>query len=156
MAITPLRDRFDRLRSGPASDTELLALWRDAAPVPVADVLGAWHGGDFGTGHPASAMLDRLRWHGKRFDSAAEAHPLICRGPDGALYSETRAAGGGLASLWPVEVDGAVTATMVYDALPVLDHFRAIDAATLLGRMTGKLDPLFGTPADYWFWLERE
>ena len=150
-----LRDRFDQLRAGNATADELRALWLDASPVAVDAILGSWAGGDFANGHPASAMLDQLRWHGKRFNSALEAHPLICRDETGELYSETRAAGGGLASLWTIEVDGVPTATMVYDQMPVFDHFRAIDDDTLLGQMTGKLRAYFGTDEPYWFWLQR-
>ena len=151
-----LREQFDHLREGVSTDAALRELWLDAAPVAVDALLGSWSGGDFANGHPASAMLDQLRWHGKRFDSALEAHPLICRDEAGELYSETRAAGGGLASLWMIEVDGTPTATMVYDQMPVFDHFRSIDADTLLGQMTGKLRPYFGTDEPYWFWLQRD
>jgi hypothetical protein len=148
--------RFSELRGGPATTVQLEELWAAAEPVKVEEMLGSWHGGDFANGHPASALLDKIRWHGKRFDAPIEAHPLICRGEDDRLYSNTAAAGGGLASLWPIEVDGSVTATMVYDAMPVLDHFRRVDERAVLGKMTGKLEAYFGTAEPYWFWLERE
>lgn len=150
------RTRFNSLREGPATPADLADLWAGLRPVTVAEVLGSWRGGDFATGHPASQLLTSLGWHGKRFDGPRDAHPLICRDADGSLRSETAAAGGGLASLWPIEVDGEVTATMVYDALPVFDHFKRVDDDALLGLMDGKLAPLFGTAERYWFWLERE
>jgi hypothetical protein len=54
------------------------------------------------------------------------------------------------AHLRPVEVRGRVTATMVYDHLPVQDAFRRVDERTLLGLMeeTGESRP-------YLFLLER-
>jgi hypothetical protein len=64
--------------------------------------------------------------------------------------------GGGLASLWDVAFRGEVTATMVYDALPVLDHFKVVDDRTVMGIMNGKLEPVFGTADPYYFWLERD
>ena len=152
-----LRARFDHLAAAAAAaPDELDALWADLDTVPVGHMLGSWRGGDFATGHPASTLLTRIGWHGKRFDGPLEAHPLICRGDDGALFSETAAAGGGLASLWEVGFRGEVTATMVYDAMPVLDHFKAVDDTTVMGIMNGKLQPVFGTADPYYFWLERE
>jgi hypothetical protein len=45
---------------------------------------------------------------------------------------------------------------MVYDALPVLDHFKVVDDRTVMGIMNGKLEPVFGTADPYYFWLERD
>lgn len=55
------------------------------------------------------------------------------------------------ARLRMVEHRGVSTATMIYDALPIHDHFRSIDDATVLGVMDlrGLEDPLF-------FLLHRE
>ncbi len=122
-----------------ASTDDLDALWADLAPVTVEEILGAWRGGDFSTGHVASTVLEQVRWHGKTFVSALDAKPLMCRGDDGELYSNLKAGGGGEASLWPVEFRGETTATMVYDRMPVFDHFKKVDDATLMGIMNGKL-----------------
>ena len=78
------------------------------------------------------------------------------RGEDGELYSNTDAAGGGEATLWPVGFRGETTATMVYDRLPVFDHFKAVDDTTLMGIMNGKLADAFGIEDLYYFWLERD
>lgn len=151
------RSTFDDLRSATTvAPADLDALWAALPVARVDDLRGAWRGGDFATGHPASAMLERLRWHGKDFSDPRDAQPLVCRGEDGALYSETKAAGGGAASLWPVGFRDEVTATMVYDRMPVFDHFKSVDDTTLLGVMNGKLEPYFGVPDLYWFWLERD
>jgi hypothetical protein len=152
-----VRERFDALVADPSPTTAALAeLWADCPTVTVEEMLGAWHGGDFATGHPASALLTTIGWHGKRFDSPLDSHPLICRGEDGELYSNTKYASGGYSSLWSVEFRGESTATMVYDAMPVLDHFKRIDENTVLGIMNGKLEAAFGTSEYYYFWLERE
>jgi hypothetical protein len=152
-----VRERFDTLRQAQAADPGALdALWSDLAVVSTAEMLGAWRGGDFATGHPASGLLQSLRWHGKRFDSLLDGHPLICRDRDGALYSNTQAAGGGYSSLWEVGFRGETTATMVYDAMAVFDHFKKVDDDTVMGIMNGKLEAAFGTADAYYFWLERE
>ena len=152
-----LRDRFDALAAGTSpSVADLDALWADLSTVRPEEMLGAWRGGDFATGHPASGLLTKIGWHGKRFDSLLEGHPLVCRGEDGALYSSTRYAGGGHSSLWEVGFRGETTATMVYDAMPVLDHFKRVDATCVMGIMNGKLEAAFGTADLYYFWLERD
>jgi hypothetical protein len=152
-----VRERFDALRADPApAPTDLDALWTDLTALDASEMLGAWRGGDFETGHPAGALLTTIGWHGKRFDSLTEGHPLICRGEDGELYSNTRYAGGGYSSLWNVQFRGESTATMVYDATPVLDHFKRVDDETVMGIMNGKLEAAFGTAAHYYFWLERD
>ena len=152
-----VRQRFEALRADPSpAVADLDALWADLATATVPEMLGAWRGGDFATGHPASGLLTALRWHGKRFDSPADGHPLICTGADGELHSETKAAGGGGSSLWEVGFRGEVTATMVYDRMPVFDHFKKVDETTVMGIMNGKLEAYFGAPDLYYFWLERE
>ena len=152
-----LRARFDALVADPSPATDDLdALWSDLAPLDASEMLGAWRGGDFATGHPAGALLDTISWHGKRFDSVLDGHPLICRGEDGELYSNTKFAGGGYSSLWNVAFRGETTATMVYDAMAVFDHFKKVDDATLMGIMNGKLQAAFGVSDLYYFWLERD
>jgi hypothetical protein len=155
--VTDLRQRFEELRTADAADpAQLDALWADLATVTVEEVLGGWRGGDFATGHVASTVLEKVRWHGKRFDGPLAAVPLVCRDDSGELYSNKEAGGGGEASLWPVQFRGEVTATMVYDKMPVLDHFKKVDDDTLMGIMNGKLGAAFGIEDLYYFWLERE
>ncbi len=152
-----LRDRFDALVADPCpSPADLDALWSDLAVLEVEEMLGAWRGGDFSTGHPAGVLLTKIGWHGKRFDSLLDGHPLICRGDNGELYSDTTYAGGGYSSLWAVGFRGEVTATMVYDAMAVFDHFKRVDETSVMGIMNGKLEAAFGTADHYYFWLERE
>lgn len=155
--MSDLKQRFDDLRAAEAARTDDLdALWADLATVTVEEVIGAWRGGDFNTGHLASQVLQQVRWHGKRFDGPLAAVPMLCRDEQGELYSNLKAGGGGEASLWPVGFRGEVTATMVYDKMPVFDHFKKVDDDTLMGIMNGKLEAAFGVADLYYFWLERE
>ena len=149
-----LRAELAHLQRATGVDAEDLdALWAACTPVRAADILGAWRGSDFDTDHPVHTMLAASGWHGKRFDSVREAHPLICRSEDGELFSN-KDLGRGLASLWDVEIRGEVTASMVYDGQPVIDHFKAVDERTLLGLMNGKGVRHEGR--SYYFVLERE
>ena len=92
--MSDLRRRFDELRSAEsARPADLDDLWADLDTVTVEEILGPWRGGDFATGHVISQVLTRSRWHGKRFESALDAKPLICRDEDGELFSDLRAGG---------------------------------------------------------------
>ena len=55
------------------------------------------------------------------------------------------------ARLRMVEYRGVVTGTMIYDALPINDHFRAVDEDTLLGAMDFR-----GMESPFMFVLRRE
>ncbi|NEC14533.1 DUF4334 domain-containing protein [Streptomyces sp. SID8014] len=151
------RERYDALRNaaGPVSPQALDALWADLETVAVSAVLGSWRGFAFPTGHPVQRVLTRSRWHGKRLVAPDDAKPLICRAEDGSLYSDTTS-GHGEASLWNVEFRGEVTATMVYDGMPVLDHFKRVDDTTLLGVMNGKGAAVSDEGHLFYFGLERE
>ena len=144
-----------RAEPGPIDPRHLDALWADLDVVEVASILGSWRGFAFPTGHHVERMLTSSRWHGKRFIAPDDAQPLICRAADGGLYSDT-AAGKGEASLWNVEFRGEVTATMVYDGMAVLDHFKRVDENTLMGVMNGKPDLVLANGHHFYFGLERE
>ncbi|MFH8221988.1 DUF4334 domain-containing protein [Streptomyces sp. NPDC018057] len=151
------RERWNTLRTSAGQvDANLLdALWSDLSPVRASSVLGSWRGFAFPTGHPVERTLARSRWHGKRFVALDDARPLICRADDGSLRSDTTS-GLGAASLWDIEFRGEVTATMVYDGMPVFDHFKRVDDDTLLGVMNGKAAPLSASGHLFYFGLERE
>ncbi|MGP3776514.1 DUF4334 domain-containing protein [Streptomyces sp. SDT5-1] len=154
---TGVPERWQALRAveGLVDPAELDALWADLEPVDAADIIGPWRGFAFPTGHPIEKVLSASRWHGKRFDALDDAKPLICRADDGSLYSDTTA-GRGEASLWNVEFRGETTATMVYDGMPVLDHFKRVDDTTLMGVMNGKPDVVLADGRHFWFGLERD
>lgn len=154
-APVDLQARISTLRSAPGrvDPAELDEVWAELDPLRPEELLGTWRGSAFDTGHPAHLLLTSLSWHGKRFHSLDRVDPIVCRGEDGELVANKEAAKGG-ASLWPVEFRGEVTATMVYDGQPILDHFKRIDADTLMGIMNGK--GVLHEGAHYYFALERE
>lgn len=135
-----VEDLLARQRSGRLDPAELDAWWGELPVVGVEEILGRWKGTGFDTGHRALAQLAGLKWFGKDFVSALDAKPVLCHDDNGDLYSNTAAGNGGEATLWMAEYRGEVTATMIYDALALYDHFKKIDDNTLLGVMNGK-DP---------------
>lgn len=152
-----VRERWDELRAheGPIDPAALDELWSQLETVGTGEILGSWKGFAFATGHPLQRRLDKTRWHGKRFSSVHAAQPLICADDNGELFSDVKS-GNGEASLWNVEFRGEVTATMVYDGMPVFDHFKRLDADTLMGIMNGKPELVLADGRHFYFGLERE
>lgn len=77
-----------------------------------------------------------MRSHASRTGFAAARHLLRTTKPKARLRR--------------MEYRGVVSATMIYDALPILDIFREVDQATLLGLMD-----LRGMPQPFFFILRR-
>jgi hypothetical protein len=154
IAGTDVTRRIAELRAAETVDpAELDALWAVLAPVRAEEILGRWQGDDFATGHPTRTLLVVSRWWGKYFDALDDVTPIVCRGEDGSLFANPVVTGG--ASLWNGEFRGEVTATMVYDTVPVLDHFKRVDEDTLLGVMNGK-SPVLHNGHHFYFLLERQ
>jgi hypothetical protein len=151
------RARFAELREQEdgVDPAELDAIWAALDTVEPEEILGAWKGADFATGHRLHDALVAVRWHGKRFDAVDDAKPLMCRGEDGELFSNIKL-GRGEASLWPVGFRGETTASMVYDGQPVIDHFKRVDDRTLMGIMNGKPELVLDGGRHYYFLLERD
>lgn len=148
---------FQTLRTseGQIDAQQLDEVWAQLEPVHIDELTsGRWHGFGFDTGHRMGKRLVKSRWYGKNFTSALDAQPLICRSEDGELFSDLES-GRGEASLWMVEFRGESTATMVYDGMPVFDHFKKVDDDTIMGIMNGKAMVL-DQGQHYYFGLERD
>lgn len=149
------RETFRQLRGREGRvETDVLDEVFDALePVRCEDVLGAWKGGAFDTGHKGLASLKTMKWHGKTFHSRLDAKPLMCYNDKGELHSSQ--AMNGEASLWMIEFRGKVSTAMVYDGVPIVDHFRQVDDRTLMGIMDGK-PMVLDNGKHFYFYLERE
>ncbi|MEQ3550013.1 DUF4334 domain-containing protein [Pseudonocardia nematodicida] len=117
----------DTLRDMTAGTTVTAALeFFDGLPaVTVPAMFGRWAGGEIPTGNPLDGLLARVGWHGKRFDSAEEAHPLVMD-----------RAGGGTFNLRP----GVVP-------LPWLLGVPALLRSRILARGVRAVAPVLGTRA---------
>ncbi|MFD0163221.1 DUF4334 domain-containing protein [Streptomyces decoyicus] len=155
MDVEQARARLAAIRAAGSkvSTDELDQLWAALETVRPEEILGSWKGSAFVTGHRVEGMLDQANWHGKHFRSPSDVQPLICRDAEGELFSHVEL-GKGEASLWMVEFRGETTATMVYDGQPIFDHFKSIDADTLLGVMNGK--GVLDEGRHFYFVLERD
>ncbi|MGV9671148.1 MULTISPECIES: DUF4334 domain-containing protein [unclassified Gordonia (in: high G+C Gram-positive bacteria)] len=149
------RARFADLRAvdGTVDDAELDEIWAALPTLRPEEMLGRWKGGEFTTGHQTNGLLPKVGWYGKTFISRNDVQPLVCRDENGELFSNTKL-GKGEASLWMIEFRGEVTASMVYDGQPVIDHFKRVDDTTLMGIMNGKGGVIDGR--HLYFYLDRD
>lgn len=162
--IQELADQLALLERG-TTTAEALAFYDRLPPAMIGQLMGDWQGSEIPTGHPLDGLLGKSGWQGKRFDHPDDAHPLVFSRRDGTPLSIDPAwlplwfltGGLGLAKrlasptllraalfartakprarLRMTEYRGVLTATMIYDALPINDVFRAVDDATLIGAM---------------------
>jgi len=145
-----------RARTEQIDPRELDTLWTHLEPARTDDLVGyRWKGFSFDTGHRTHTLLGASRWYGKSFLSATDVQPLVCVDENGELFSDKKT-GRGEASLWEIVFRDEVTATMVYDGMPVFDHFKKVDDDTVIGVMNGKGTLVFDGGEHYWFGLERD
>lgn len=76
---------LDRLKASKATTEEALEAFDALEPVDVDFMIGSWRGEGFPTGHPLDGLLEAYHWHGKRFESSEEVHPLVFRTIGGSL-----------------------------------------------------------------------
>jgi hypothetical protein len=129
----PSRRRFDELAShtGLIPYAELEQFWSSLEPVDIDFMIGEWRGGELPSGHRGEGFLGD-RWFGTTFRSATDVDPAVCLDEDGNKYS---------------------TATMVYDAMPIHDHFKKVDDNVVVAITNGK-GALDGGRY-FFFYLER-
>ena len=144
------RQRFNELKGQRErhARSDLDAFFDDLEPVSIEAMKGGWKGGVFPTGSPVEILLQDfgvIKWHGKRFDSADRVQALV-----GKALGFKMSFPFGTAVLRRVEFRGQVSAAMIYDRRPIIDHFRRIDENAVMGIMDEK-----GKIAVY-FYLERE
>ncbi|WP_030372110.1 DUF4334 domain-containing protein [Streptomyces rimosus] len=143
-----IREVLDTIASGGEyANAKLAELFDRLEPVDLGVLTGTWQGGGFERTSENAVLLAKMRWYGKRFIDADHVEPLLCRDESGAVYSYEEM---GLATLHEVVYRGKQSTAMVYDQLPIIDHFRRLTDDVLLGVMAKK-----GAPADFYFHLTR-
>lgn len=177
--LTPLLHPDD-LMAGVTTAQALTAFDR-LEPVDSEFMLGRWVGAEIPTNHPMDGLLDASNWYGKHFIDLNNVHPLILSGRNGQTYSmipflflmnlginvpafkkpAMKPINGFVtrlvktskshARMRMVDFRGKTSATMIYDRLPIHDHFRKLNNDSVMGLMDfkGQADP-------YFFMLKRE
>lgn len=160
---------------------QALAYFDSLAPVAPDDMMGFWRGEIIRTGHDLDDLLVASGWYGKIFEDTETVHPLVFQGAFGGFYIVNPALLPlrlacripRLASVLPflmpllrpllatskprarlraVAYRGQISAAMIYDAKPIIDVFRRIDASSVLGLMDSRGD---ATPCFFRLTKER-
>lgn len=146
--------------AGGADTHTACRLYDGLEAVSLEELIGTWKGWEFWTGHPLDGVLTELNWYGKTFHDAENVDPLLFEMPDGEIVAmdpvplmdkrKLLKAAGGKARIRMMEHRGILSAAMIYDNLPIHDHFRKVNEKFLLGMMDwkGDMNPFF-------FLLER-
>jgi hypothetical protein len=143
------------VKSNVTTPTSILKeLWSALPPITVAKAIGTYHGGLF----THDGKPDPINWWGKQILSETTVNPLLSTPPKNAT-SRFDAAGKEIVFPYPrysiaqarnVEHEGVVSATILYNRIPLFDYFRVVkegDPVTGAGLvLLGKSD-LRGTEA---------
>ncbi|WP_042198589.1 DUF4334 domain-containing protein [Paenibacillus camerounensis] len=167
------------IQKGQLTQEEAFSWFDQLEPAEMEQLWGNWCGSELTSGHPMDGLLSLTGWYGKGFQDAETVHPLIFKKKNGRLFTANpgfiplnlpfqlipqRIVGPLFALVSPfirtrsskarlrmIEYRGKVSASMVYDQKAIIDHFRRIDADTLLGVMDSKSQQELG----YFFILQR-
>ena len=162
------------------STEEGLKLFDQLEPVNLEFMMGRWQGYGIHTNHPMDGLLEAFAWYGKDFIDADQVHPLLFLDHQnqvisikpspmilkiGAVLNYPKPKFSKIlfrltspffktetshARLRMMEYRQKVTATMIYDNLPIHDSFGKIDNNTVLGVMDYK-----AIEKPFFFVLER-
>ncbi len=169
------------VKKGILTTDEALALYDQLDVVELDFMLGRWHGSGFPTNHRMDGILEAYGWYGKEFQNADQVDPMLFkhgnqivrvnpeRIPLWLLTADfpppkSEFAGNCFKIIIPfiktnkykarmrmTKYRGKVSATMIYNGLPINDVFRKVDENTLLGIMD-----LPHMKQPYFFVLHRE
>ncbi|QSJ14349.1 DUF4334 domain-containing protein [Nostoc sp. UHCC 0702] len=168
------------LKTGKTTREKALQLFDYLEPVNLDFMFGRWQGSGLYTDHPMDGLLETSNWYGKEFIDSENVHPLLFLDHQGKIFKvapnstlmdsvlkfplpknnslkpllilinsflQTEKS---QARLRMMEYRGKVTATMIYDHLPINDSFRKVDENTVLGIMDYK-----NLPQPFFFVLKR-
>lgn len=162
------------------TEAEAEAIFSTLPAVEVAELIGSWKGIGIETGHPFDYLLSVSGWRGKRFETADIGYPLVNNSILGTVYLNPGLLPFNLMvklriAFWPlmqpiiflfnplfatkkprarlraVRHQGVTSAAMVYDQLPIIDHFRRLDDTLLMGKMDQR-----GSDTCLYFMLQRD
>lgn len=131
--------QFEKLSQSktPPAIHDLDDYFESLLPLDLNDMIGNWKGGYFPTGSSFDKYLKKrpmLHWYGKRFKDENTVNALMMQA--GAKKFSLPIVGS--AVIRRLEFKGKLSVAMIYNYLPIIDHFRKIDDGTLMGIMTIK------------------
>jgi hypothetical protein len=156
------------LEAGKTTTETALQLFDALEPVSLDFMIGRWQGSGIDTNHPMDGLLEASNWYGKEFIDSENVHPLLFLDSQGKVFkvapnptamnwvlklpilkndslkpllmltNSLLKTEKSQARLRMMEHRGKVSATMVYDYLPINDSFRKVDENTVFGIMDFK------------------
>ncbi|MCC5613955.1 DUF4334 domain-containing protein [Nostoc sp. CHAB 5836] len=168
------------LKMGKTTTEKALELFDALEPVNLDFIFGCWQGSGLHTDHPMDGLLEISNWYGKKFIDSENVQPLLFLDSQGKIFqvapnptlmnwvlklpipknnslkplvvsiNSLLKTEKSQARLRMMEYRGKVTATMIYDYLPINDSFRKVDENTVLGIMDYK-----NLPQPFFFILKR-
>lgn len=168
-------------QQGQTTTEEALQLFDELDTVDLDFMKGRWKGSGFHTNHPMDGLLETANWYGKEFINSEQVHPLLFLDGNNKIFKvDPNPILMNLTLRLPIPKNEAmkplftfinpimkteeskarirmmehrqkISATMIYDYLPINDVFRKVDENTLLGLMDFK-----GMHQPFFFVLNRE
>ncbi len=168
------------LETGQTTTEKALQMFDALESVNLDFMFGRWQGSGLHTDHPMDGLLESSNWYGKEFVDAENVHPLLFLDSQGQVFkvapnptamklvlkfplpkndslkpllmliNSLLKTEKSQARLRMMEYRGKVSATMIYDYLPINDSFRKVDNNTVLGIMDYK-----DSPQPFFFVLKR-
>ncbi len=163
------------------STEEALAFFDTLEPVTLEFMIGRWRGCEVYTNHPLDGLLEASNWYGKEFVDADTVHPLLFSDGNQQIFKVAPQLAimqmslqlpvlknkalqpilrlltlilrteNSQARIRMTEYRHKLSATMIYDRLPINDIFRKVDDNIVLGLMDFK-----GVPQPFFFVLKRD
>ncbi|BAU64364.1 hypothetical protein STA3757_17360 [Stanieria sp. NIES-3757] len=155
-------------QQGQTTTEEALQLFDELETVDLDFMIGRWKGSGFHTNHPMDGLLETANWYGKEFINPEQVHPLLFLDSNNKIFKvDPNPILMNLALRFPIPKNEAmksvltfmnpmmkteeskarirmmehrqkISATMIYDYLPINDIFRKVDESTVLGLMDFK------------------
>ncbi|RDH32332.1 GXWXG protein-domain-containing protein [Aspergillus welwitschiae] len=124
---------IERVRAREAiSPTEVKDSFDERPPVRPSFMLGEWQGLAVLTGNKLVEVLHSVKWAGKNFYGVDQVEPMVCLDDNGCRFCNPNWGG---ARIREIKYNDTVSAAMVYNQRPVIDHFRYVDENTVIGVM---------------------
>lgn len=116
---------------------QLADFFSELEPVSMKEIVGFWNGGIFKTGKLIDWTLKDygiLKWTGKNYIDENNVKALMHK----FLGLHFNFPIIGQARIRKIEFRNKVSTSMIYNYLPIIDHFRKVDDNTLMGAMDFK------------------
>jgi len=179
--MNTLEELYPILETQKTTTDQALKLFDELDSCSLEFMMGQWRGYGLHTNHPMDGLLEALDWYGKEFIDSNQVHPLLfldrhnqvfkvapnptlmelsvpLNFPNNNIMKLLFRLGSSLlktetskARLRMMEYRNKISATMIYDYLPIHDTFRKVDNNTVLGLMDFK-----SVKQPFFFVLKRE